>query len=136
MRTCSGIMVKSGEPCDRPAQSMSPFCGYHSKQEAARRSRDASRQWASKRLMAANEIAAELVATHKMSWCRARLFHALAGAHEQGVLVEVLDEFFADSELADRLDKGMLAAIAGNALRRWPASDRRTKEGASWEAGS
>lgn len=40
------------------------------------------------------DVAVDLIVNRKFKWCRARLFHALAGAAEQGVLAEVLDEIF------------------------------------------
>lgn len=42
------------------------------------------------------ERAVEVVASHEFPWCRARLLHALAGAAEQGVLAEVMDELLGD----------------------------------------
>lgn len=36
--------------------------------------------------------AVNLIVDHKLPWCRARLMHALAGAEEQGILREVLEE--------------------------------------------
>lgn len=36
--------------------------------------------------------ASELIVGHGFPWCRARLFHALAAAYEQGILTEALDE--------------------------------------------
>lgn len=39
-----------------------------------------------------SEQAVDLVVAHKFPWCRARLLHALAGADEQGILSDVLDE--------------------------------------------
>jgi hypothetical protein len=39
-----------------------------------------------------NEKASALIVAHDFKWCRARLLHALAGADEQGILEEVLEE--------------------------------------------
>jgi hypothetical protein len=36
--------------------------------------------------------AINLIVDHTLPWCRARLLHALAGAEEQGILREVLEE--------------------------------------------
>jgi hypothetical protein len=44
------------------------------------------------------ESASDMICTHQFNWCRARLLHALAGAHEQGVLHEVLDELLSDTD--------------------------------------
>ncbi len=38
------------------------------------------------------EKAAALIVSHEFKWCRARLLHALAGAAEQGILEDVLEE--------------------------------------------
>lgn len=47
------------------------------------------------------EKANDLVCTHEFNWCRARLFHALAGAWEQqdnadghDILTQVFEEIF------------------------------------------
>lgn len=42
--------------------------------------------------MTSNEAFAEALRLRTVNWCRARLLHAFAGAAEQGVLREVLDE--------------------------------------------
>lgn len=47
-------------------------------------------------LAARQEIASDLIAKREFRWCRARLMHALAGAHAQGVLDEVLTELLPD----------------------------------------
>lgn len=44
------------------------------------------------------EIATDLITKRKFKWCRARLMHALAGAHAQGVLHEVLTELLPDGD--------------------------------------
>jgi hypothetical protein len=47
------------------------------------------------------EIATDLIAKREFVWCRARLMHALVGAHAQGVLEEVLAEIVGDFESLD-----------------------------------
>lgn len=124
-RPCPAIHVKSGEPCGKQAQNLDVYCGYHSKREKARRSRDASEQWAAERLRKANEAAVQLIVQHDLRWCRARLFHALASAHEQGILVDVLDELFDGTIISDTADRQVYQVIANNVLQRWTS----TKEG-------
>ena len=42
--------------------------------------------------MEEQEAATHLIVEHRFKWCRAKLLHALAGAMEQGVLDEVIEE--------------------------------------------
>jgi len=42
----------------------------------------------------AHEAISNAICEHKFTWCRARLLHALAGAAEQGILPEVIEELF------------------------------------------
>jgi hypothetical protein len=69
-------------------------------------------------LRLANEQAAELIVSRQMRWCRARLFQALAGAQQQGVLIPVIEELFSDSIYADNAME--LASLAGGYVSdRW-----------------
>jgi hypothetical protein len=45
-----------------------------------------------------NEEFAIALTDHRIEWCRARLYLALAGAARQGVLDEVLDELTDDDD--------------------------------------
>lgn len=83
--------------------------------ERLRRTAAATAQWSGARLLRANERAAKLIADHRFSWCRARLLHALAGAAEQGKLVEVLLELLAETLFAEEASD--IAAGLVNVLR-------------------
>lgn len=48
-----------------------------------------------------NETATHLIVEHRFEWCRAKLLHALAGAMEQGVLDEVIDELLDGDAVED-----------------------------------
>jgi hypothetical protein len=55
-----------------------------------------------------NNTFAEALTSQRLSWCRAKLLHALAGAASQGVLHEVLDELLDDAGVTeDRILRAM-----------------------------
>jgi hypothetical protein len=57
--------------------------------------------------MELNEAFADALAKGKVNWCRAKLFHALAGAARQGVLGEVLGELF-DDDTPERMKQALV----------------------------
>jgi hypothetical protein len=56
-----------------------------------------------------HDLVGEQLAAHAVRWCRARLLHALAGAAEQGILAEVLDELL-DGD-GERVNAAITAAL-------------------------
>ena len=57
------------------------------------------------------ETTSNAICQHRFVWCRARLLHALAGAAEQGVLLDVLDELLGDHQDADEVGYAFKRAL-------------------------
>ena len=51
--------------------------------------------------LTSNEAIVRALELRQVSWCRARLLHAFAGAAAQGVLQEVLEELLDEGSSAD-----------------------------------
>jgi hypothetical protein len=65
------------------------------------------------------DYANKFIVDHEFPWCRARIFHVLAAAHEQGKLMEVFHEIFDDSVFADMVNDEVFERLITNTLKLW-----------------